>query len=285
MSAALSLRDLPESMALLPRGMYRDVPAALYHRRIPGLASKSTLDMVDRAPARYEAWLGGTDGESSEALEFGAALHSGMLEPAEYERLYVAAPDHGDQRFKENKAKRAAWAAKHAGKKLLSAEDASTIAGMCRAVRAHPTAAGLLVGGEAELTLRWDDPETGIYCKARTDYYVRDLATVVDVKSTEDARPEPFARSVAKYGYHVQNAIYEDAFAALGEPIEHFVFLAIEKRPPYLIGLYELDADAIERGRARARQNLLTLRECIERGVYPGYSEEIETLSLPRWAT
>jgi hypothetical protein len=155
---------------------------------------------------------------------------------------------------------------------------------MRASVAAHPIAGKMLRGGVAEVTLRWDDDDTGIKCKARADYYVEARAACFDLKTTEDARPDSFARSVAKYRYHVQHAFYASGFAAIGKPLRHFVFVAIEKKPPYAIGLYVLDADAIERGDRDARANLTTLADCIERGEFPAYSPSIETLSLPRWA-
>ncbi len=276
--------ELPISMALLPPGMYREIPAALYHARVPGLVSKSVLDLVERSPKHYEAWLRGAAGETSPALEFGAATHCGVLEPDEYDRLYAVQPDFGDLRFKENKAKREEWKANNGTKTPLSAADAEAIAGMRQAIMAHPTARGLLVDGDAELTLRWTDPHTRLMGKARTDFFVGDLATIVDLKTTEDARPDAFAKSCARFRYHVQAAVYTDAFLELGVAIEHFIYLAIEKKPPYAIGIYELDDDAIHRGREAARRNMDTLAECIERGEYPCYSPEIQTLSLPRWA-
>ena len=265
-------------------GLYRAVPASVYHARVEGLVSKSVLDLIERSPAHYEAWLKGAEGESTTALILGSALHCALLEPAEFERLYAAQPDFGDCRFKENKARRAEWTAANAGKTLLEPADFTAIAGMCRSVRAHPLAGRMLRDGEPELTLRWTDAETGLACKARADYYVERFSMCVDVKTSEDARGSSFSRSVAKYRYHVQHATYADGFRALGAELQHFVFLVIEKRPPYAVALWNVDADAISRGREAARRNMQTLAECIELGAYPGYSTSIETLSLPRWA-
>ncbi len=156
---------------------------------------------------------------------------------------------------------------------------------MARAVWAHPLAGKMLREGGPELTMKWTDPETGLICKGRADYFDPSVAMAIDVKSTEDASPHGFARSVANYGYHRQNAFYDDGFEACGAPLEHFVFIAVEKRAPYLVGLYNLDEADVSLGREWTRRNLDRLAECVERGDYPGYSQEIETLSLPRWTT
>jgi hypothetical protein len=58
-----------------------------------------------------------------------------------------------------------------------------------------------------------------------------------------------------------------------------------EKTPPYLVAVYELDALAMEAGRARNRRAAEMFRDCTEAGVWPGYSSEVELISLPPWAT
>jgi len=105
----------------------------------------------------------------------------------------------------------------------------------------------------------------------------------VDLKSTQDAS-EHFAKSCANYGYHRQAAMYLDGLRTLGLDAEHFIFVAAEKAPPYAVGVYELDYDAIERGRDLYRADLELLARCMERDEWPAYSPELVTLSLPRWA-
>jgi exodeoxyribonuclease VIII len=62
------------------------------------------------------------------------------------------------------------------------------------------------------------------------------------------------------------------------------LFIAVEKEPPFAVGLYNLDAESIEIGRQKNEQNLVRLQECIEANNYPAYSTEIQTISLPNWA-
>lgn len=281
MSAATSLE---RTLAEYGPGLYPDIPEALYHARIPGLVSKSVLDKVDRSPAHYEAWLRGAADETSPALEMGKAVHCRILEPELYSRIYVVAPSFGDLRFKENKAKRDAWKAEHGTKTVLDPDDAAAIEGMAASVMAHRIVGRLLREGRPEVTARWKDRETGLECKLRGDWHVEKLATAVDLKTSEDARPGPFAASVARYRYHVQQAHYTDGFAEVGATLRHFVFAVVEKKPPYAVAVYSLDDDAVDRGREATRRNMATLADCIERGEFPGYSTSIETLSLPRWA-
>jgi hypothetical protein len=269
----------------LPDGLHAGVPESVYHARIPGIASKSTLDLVARAPAVYAAWLAGVEREQAPALLFGKALHCAALEPDVYRSTYTVEPSFGDCRKTDNKKRRDEWRAENAGRQLLEQEDATAIAGMVRALGANKLASRLLDGdGVSELTVKWTDPDTGLLCKSRADRYVARLRMCVDLKSTEDARADVFARSFANFGYHRQQAFYEDGFAAVAESLDAFIFVAVEKRPPYLVAVFRLDDEGVTHGRRENRANLSILAECLERGEYPGHPESIQTLSLPAWA-
>jgi exodeoxyribonuclease VIII len=268
----------------LPPGLYRDVSEADYHARVPGLVSKSVLDLVDRSPAHYSAWLHCAEREPTPALIFGKWLHTALLEPERFAAQYIAQPDFGDCRLKDNKARRSEWQLANAGKESVDAKSMDIIRGICASVNAHPLAGKMIREGVAEATLRWRDEETGLQCKARADYYVERLAACYDVKTTEDARPDAFARSMANYRYHVQDAFYREGFARIGRPLDHFVFIAVEKTAPFEVALYTLDADDVARGWSAAHANMATLKAAVSSGTYQGYGNSIQSIRLPAWA-
>ena len=283
-------------MALADRcdGLHADVPESEYHERIPGLISRTAIKHFQHAPAVYKAWLDGEneDEDSTPALEFGAALHCALLEPPIFAVRYVVEPDFGDCRktdrttkedAKDNKTARDAWRLGAVGKRYLTAADQKAIDGMIATVRAHPYAAKMLVGGSSEITAIWRDEATGLRCKARADYYVGERRLIVDVKTCQDARDSAFARDCAKYGYHLQRALYGDGFAACGFPIENFAFLCIEKKAPYLAKLHMLDIDSTVRGREAVRDAINGMAECLRANEFPGYDPSISTISVPRW--
>ncbi|AKV03169.1 Exodeoxyribonuclease VIII [Labilithrix luteola] len=265
-------------------GIYRGMPADIYHARAPGVVSKTVLDILERSAAHYKAWLDGHERPATDALELGVITHARVFEPDLFASTYVQAPDHGDQRFKENKQKKAEWKAANEGKKPVSEEHWIASEGMARSIRRHPKVAPLLSRGEAEVTARWEDLDTGIICKARADWLVPNLGIILDLKTTEDAREDAFARSCAKYRYHVQNAHYDHGFSMAGIEIEDFVFVAVEKQPPYACAVYTLDDEAVFKGREAVDRNLRSLRDCIEVDEWPAYGNGIKKLSLPRWA-
>jgi exodeoxyribonuclease VIII len=107
---------------------------------------------------------------------------------------------------------------------------------------------------------------------------------VADLKTTEDASPAAFARSVATYRYHVQAAFYLDGLRACDAQIDAFAFVAVEKTPPYLVAVYSADEICLARGREEYRADLLTFAECLRTDCWPGYPPFVQPLSLPAWA-
>ena len=271
----------PDDIATLTRaGLIPGIPIEEYHRG--PAASKSQLDQLAKSPAHYLASLT-TQRKETAAMRIGSLFHGLVLEP---ERVKIAVAPACDKRTKDGKATWEAFCAENIGAEIVTAEEGEMLNGMVASVRAHPAANALLSGpGIDEGSAYWIDEQSGELCRCRPDFYREDLGIIVDLKSTEDASPDGFARSIAKYFYHKQDAFYSDGLeAALGKSIRGFVFVATEKTPPYLTATYELDGQSIEAGRVLYRKNLEALADCKRSGIWPGYSDKIETLSLPNWA-
>jgi exodeoxyribonuclease VIII len=273
------------SLAELAPGLHANVPAAEYHRRILGLASNAALKRVAHAPALYRAWVAcETDDEETPALAFGRALHCSVFEPDEFARLFVVEPVFGDCRKTANRDARDAWRSEHKGKGWLSADDGAAIDGMAAALRAHPKAGPLLrARGQSEITCRWDDPETGLPCKARGDRWAPELRTLADLKSTEDARAAAFRRSCEMYGYDQQEALYRAGWKIVGEPVDDFAFIAVEKQRPHLVKVYTLAASSVSEADWENRKALRTLADCLQNDEWPGLDPAIEELELRPW--
>lgn len=289
----------PDSITSYAPGIHADVPAEVYHRRELGVVNKGALDQLAKTPAHYKAWVD-DQGEQVEtpALAFGKALHCAVLEPDVFDATYIIAREHPYNRVSDRlrNAKKPsqgtldaiaywdAWEREMGGKIEVSHDDAITLRGMQAAVFAHPIAGKLFTGGQAEETVVWTDPVHGLLCKARMDYHQRERGIVIDLKSTEDASPQGFARSVAGYRYHVQHAHYASAFAATGHELRAFLFVAVEKSAPYAVSVYAIDADAEARGIELRDRDMATLVECLKTDTWPGYPAGINRLALPGWA-
>lgn len=258
------------------------VPSAFYHERDGHIASKTGLEHFRKSPAHYLAWHQGLRDINTPALAFGRALDCALLEPDVFASTFAVQPAFGDCRKTENRQQRDAWRLENRDRTWITPEDAKVIADMTASVRRHSLHRAL-EGGAAQVTLRWTDA-SGALCKGRADYHVPHLALAVDVKTTEDASPTGFARSVWKYGYHRQDALYRRGFAAAGQELDQFLFIAIEKTPPYAVGIYSIDSDAWWRANESITRDLERFAECVRANEWPAYADEIKVLSLPEWA-
>lgn len=180
---------------------------------------------------------------------------------------------------------KAKWDAENSERTILNPDQWKQIHAMRDAVMAHPAASALLtrIPGRAEQSVYWIDAITGTLCRCRPDWW-RDDHLPIDLKTTEDASMEGFARSVAKFRYDVQAAYYLDGIqAATGKRPQNFVFIAVEKKPPYAVGVYVLDAETLEIGRGLYREDLTTYTECAKSDKWPGYGDKIQTINMPGW--
>ena len=98
------------------------------------------------------------------------------------------------------------------------------------------------------------------------------------MKTTDDATPEGFSRTVTSFGYHIQAAHYLEMTGA-----ENFIFVAVERKAPYAVGIYKLDAEWLQAGANLRRKAITLLHECKALDSWPAYPTAVQTLSCPKW--
>ena len=259
---------------------------ATYHAH--SAVSKSHLDLVAKSPLHY--WSRYLDPnrvvpEPTPAMAIGSAVHTHVLELDQWDAQYVVAPAGIDRRTKVGKAEWDVFQTAIGTRTVISRDDADLVMRIGRSVLTHPAAAYLLgLPGKAETTHMWVDEISGLQCKCRPDWLLDDGSMIVDLKTTEDASPRGFQKSIAQWRYHVQASWYLDGLQhATGKRPEQFVFIAVEKKPPYACAVYVADAQMIEIGRDTARRDLDKLNVCKAADYWPGYSDQVEVINLPPW--
>ena len=264
----------------LPPGIYPDIPHDVYHA-MHGYVSNSYLSRLNKCPAAAKV-----PQEDTPALLFGRAVHCYVLEgEEEFFKQFCVAPA-VNKRTNGGKAEWAEFCAANPGKGVITADEMRQLTFMREAVYQHPFARMVLADGKSEQTVIWADSATGIKCKCRPDRIPSNGAGVlVDLKTTTDAGEYGFGRSVANYGYARQAAMYLDGInAASGSDFDAFVFVAVEKEPPYRVEVYELDPEFIEWGRMDYQRLLQIEAQCREQGEYPNrQSNEMITLYKPKY--
>lgn len=112
---------------------------------------------------------------------------------------------------------------------------------------------------------------------------------ITDLKSCRSALYDDFCRDVVKYSYDLQAYMYSmNASKVLGVPMENisFIFIAVEKKPPYLINILQADEFVLQRGEALFRKYIGEYHQAKITNNWWGLNGEqgiINNLSLPSY--
>lgn len=242
-----------------------------------GSLSSSGAKLIIECPAKFNhRKLAGE--QHTDYFDFGKAAHAALLGAG----ADVVVLDYADWRTKDAKAERDALRAE--GKTPMLAKEWDVIQQMIAAARAHPPAGSLLaLDGPCEQTIVWHDL---IWRRAKLDKHVQlpnGRRVIIDYKTTTDASRSAFMNSSARYGYFMSAAWYIDAVRSQFGGDVAFVMIAQEKDPPYVTAAYELTESFRRIGEWRNERAVEIYQSCMATGVWPGYSDDIELLSAPRW--
>ena len=268
-----------------------------YHAS-PGL-SNSMMTKLLKSPAHLKYYMDNPD-PPTPAMILGEQVHTMLLEPENAN--FVKAP--GDRRTKEGKAQYQALLDEgYEPKDMIKSDTYDQIERMVASVMSHPFASQIINsakdGGGIEESLFWHQPihedkdggwYDGIDCKARVDIVPSQSSmfndSLVDFKTTIDASPEAFAKSVFNFGYYRQAAHYLHGWNNVHDEYrDKFIIIACEKTPPFACAVYELDNGSIELGGYEVARLRAWYAECVDNDDWPSYGKTIHTLELPAWAT
>lgn len=278
----------------VPDGTYDDLDERLYRRQ--ARLSYSGAKVLLRSAAHYLVDRQNPKPSTEEQL-FGQAFHGELLEPGRLHEMVVELPEDAPKRPTSVQLTAAkpspktldaiAWWKDFdamAGTRLvLEPDDARRIKGMLAAVRAHGGARRLLAQGRAEVSMLWTDARYQVPCKARFDF-LRPDGGIVDVKTTNDASPDAFARTCASFEYPLQTAAYFSGCEHEMHATPPFwAWLVVERDEPYGVATYVAQADAILAGARKWDAALARYRDALDTGAWPAYPQTIEPLQMPRW--
>lgn len=241
----------------------------------------SKLKTMERCPYFYK-WAAQHERKDTDALRLGRLIHTLVLEPDLVNEQFLMLPEI-DRRTVKGREQYNELVSQNPDKQCIKQDDFNTAVAMATEVRANSFVLDLLRGASTELTVTWKDADTGIDCKARVDAY-NDKGIVIDLKTTIDASPKGFARKLSAYGYDGQAAYYLKGLQENGAPAKHFVFIAVEKSPPYLVGLYRLSDEVIKLSTAKNQTLLRRYAECVRTDNWPGYTQGIQEIGVPQYA-
>ena len=260
--------------------------------------SHSKLECYRRRPALYyKKYVAKTlpPPEDTSAFRLGSAVHCAVLEEKQFSARYIQKPD-CERRTKEGKIQFAEFAAQHADKTLLDADEMQQVVAMREAIAAHPLASQLLGDGLAETTWRKEQPNALGALQCRTDWFSSlgcELSDgkpyALDIKTVESLDSDAFRnfeRAAFNYGYHRQAGFYLPLINEIFQwSVSRMYYVAVEKAEPYGCAVYTLSDDAIARGQDENIADLVRLKRSLEMNEWPNIDPTLHELKLPAWYT
>ena len=287
---------MSNAIALMQPGVYSDLDIEKYHS-VDGV-SRSGLMKFDLTPSHYwNEYLNPERPakEPTEAMIFGNAFHTFILEPHLFGQRYCVEPEHkllkdlkaefgesmGKHLFEAQKVNYANFEIMSASKQILTLKQIETLSAMKKSLQQHDQGMALIEGGRIEHSLFWNEPHTGVLCKTRPDVW-QDGFTA-DLKTIAAADERSFTKSLVSLGYHLQAAMNrEGIFENTGKDIKSHTFVCVEKTFPYPVAIYILDITALEFAHVKFKKLVTEFAECKKSNVWPGYPTK--TIFLPEWA-
>jgi hypothetical protein len=251
---------------------------------------------LDRSVQHYDlARSGAMRTEETSAMRLGSLVHCGRLEPAAIAARYVVMPDFAATLRRPNgdryesprgttayKALVQEFREQHPNAIVVDQSSYDTMLGIVEALAAHDRARLYLSGpGPVEVSIIWDDPDTGMRVKARIDKVNTSQAVIVDLKTDHD--PLQFERHIIERGYHAQAALYRRGWQVLTGQECDTALVTAETARPYGVRAALLSDELLESGEALVRRRMDKLVAAHQIGVGEVY-ESPDEWRLPAWA-
>jgi len=259
-------------------GIYTDMPFAEY--LASDAASKSKLwTLHTKTPAHVAA----AEDEATPEMDWGTAMHVAVLEPDMLSQRVFQGP--ADRRGKKWTEAVEQLEAEHPGAVLLPEEAYDRMIAAQNAVLQNPTIKALAtMDGISEASGFWIDEATGLLCRMRADRYCQKLALMADLKTTADASEDGFRSTSIRFGYHCHDAMYTEGWPLCGGgEVEDFIFIVVERDPPFAHALFQFEPDERSMGSRIIHRNLEIYRHCKATGRWPGFSERVSRFRFPEW--
>ena len=251
------------------------------------IMSKSELMEFDRCPHR---WIMGYRGKETEAQEWGSLLDCLVLTPDRFALDYAVTPltypvdgkkgePPSEKPWNANSNWCKEWMKIQVGKIPIKAREKNLADGAVKILAAHSDIRDLIAGSDTQVHVVADykDRETGLMVRVKCLIdLVPKLASrsnaLADLKTCASAEPFDWSWAVFRNNYHVQSALYLDAYnAATNEEREDFLHIIQESFGPYETDLTLLSLAFVDLGRRKYLTALQRYCLCLAKNEWPGY--------------
>ena len=280
-------------------GVYYDMPAEEYHA-IDALNS-STIKAFCKSGIHGELELI-KPAKGSEALWFGQAFHSAILEPEDFAKRVHLFEETGIGPSAEVAHRK--YLEEHPDAIAMRKGWIELIEAMRTRITKHPETAPMLeCEGRNEVTFIWrsvieiNGERVTIPCKARVDRFMRDfipykdaapVSGVLDIKTCQDSSVSGFERAIGNFGYHIQAAWYLAGAIKCGEldrlHDDSYNIIAVQKSSPNPVGVYPINTASLQYGVKECNRAMRDYVKYRMLGHAEGPTDYKITMGIPSWA-
>lgn len=263
--------------------VYHNMQAAK-RGRAEFIMSRSELMEFDHCPQR---WLRGVDRTGDRATDFGSLVDCIITAPKSVKNLFAVIPfeyvnEDGERKpwnFNAKVCKE--WKAQHEGKTLVKDDMMHEALQAQARLQEDRRIDELIKKSEKQVCITTlyqcrQDPKLTVPVKVLIDLAPVTGDCLADLKTDRNAAPDKWERTVFDRDYHVQAAMYLDAYNSVpGVPQRsRFLHVIVENIKPFEPARRELSQEFIEVGRARYIWALERYCECLKTKVWPGFDDQ-----------
>ena len=262
-------------------GLYPNIPEDEYHADPvkAGSLSSTMAKEILKSPAHLRYYLDAPR-EEKDVFDFGTLVHSAILGTGKQVEIIK------HKTYHSNEAKQAKADAYAAGKIPMKEHEYAAVQAVVEAVRNHPIAGPLFdpAQGTPEVSM-FGQHRSGVWLRGRADW-ITQTGIMVDLKTTQSADPNEFARTAWNLGYDVQNYHYQETYRlATGQRPRGFIHVLVDKNPPHLVTIVQLDPEFLELGESRFERAIARYKHATETNEWPGFPDIIHSVSPQAWMT
>lgn len=257
-------------------GLYLNLSETDYHDS--SAISRSQLMELKKSPAHFIYKVNNPDYNETADFRIGKAIHCLLLENEYFLDRFIKEPE-VNKRTKAAKQELEDFYKKHKEKCIMTPNEYNKAYDLYEAVKHNEQIKIMLAGNRQESSIFWTDAETGIQFKARPDSWADTY--MVDIKTTKNAEHYAFSRTCLDYGYYCQAGMCFEAAKAAKRPIQTFVFVCIEKEPPYAQAIYMIENDTLDFCVEIFNKYKHILKKCYDHNNWQSYPTQF--LNIPEW--
>jgi hypothetical protein len=275
-----------------------------YHKRM-GFMSSSKLKPRIANAYNYIAKLNTPDEDKleSKALDLGSCVHEVLLtqDRSQFvimpnfrpitEKSYLKSGsrkgEEVDRVVKTIKAQVEEFELENEGKRIITHEQGRRLDAMVDYINSKPKVMEFLKHKDTlfEQGYLYLDPITNEKCMFRADAINPTLGVILDLKTTQDASPYAFKKTIERHYYHVSAAHYAVGAERIYGRHFDFIFIPQESSYPYKVGLYKMTMGSMKKAIDMRRDLIRLIQRNREENYYPDFADRgVRELELSGYA-